>query len=123
MSQFNYSNPEAEGYTPVRRLRRTECFLLATAYHLEYPAHCTKDVIMPILVAAQEGGMFNDPPEDPDLLLPPGQRGKNQPRTLYPKWRGPKHKWSVMQDDEMVQGGFSSKEEAKAFIKDGVQLS
>lgn len=129
------SNPDKR--PPLERLRRFDAYRLAEGYGIPYNPNCSKDVILHLLRDAQQRGVFEHPPVNPDLLLTPGQRRYNATgassmadykrkvinpvklpelaktadvNPLYAKYRGPKWKWCVMSGDEMIEHGLTKKE-------------
>ena len=120
--------PEHAGVPPIKRLRLLECYRLAEAYKIPYPLNCKKEQIMPTLEQAEAAGMFLKPPEDPELLLPPGQRKNNglklvktdvapkvddAPKSM--EYQGPQLKYCIMQGDKRIESGLT-KEEAEARV-------
>lgn len=117
MTSFKHSLPEENGRPAIERLRRTEAYRLADAYNIPYKPGCKKDEIIPLLRSAERNGVFNQQPEDPEMLLPPGQRTQKKAEAkpdAYVKWRGPHDKFCVMVGDSVVKTGYESKEVAQA---------
>ena len=69
------NNPDKR--PPLERLRRFEAYQLADGYGIAYDPNCRKDDILHLLRSAQNRGVFERPPVNPDRLLTAGQRRYN----------------------------------------------
>ena len=135
-NQFKHGAPEMADKKPVQKLRLLECYRLAEAYDITYPPNCVKRVILPLLESAEAAGVFLNPPKDPELLLPPGQRstashnnpdlkvvgGTDKPEVdvvftsedeKRVEYQGPQLKYCVMQGESRVASGLT-KDQAEA---------
>lgn len=108
---------------PLKYYRLSELERIADAYDIPRPDNATKDRLLRVLDSANSDGIFGNPlgsikPKYPEMLLPKGQRPPTDQQSKRIKWGGPKHKWRVMQGDQIVQTGFDSREEAEDWAKE-----
>lgn len=143
MASFEFPLPEQEGLTVLENLRRPQLLQLARAFGVPHPPNTIKSVLLPLLNISLEitaGGKIasrdGNPPANPEYLLsagdrpsaiarrkevwgkkkekPPKKEDTKSPEQLTIKFRGPKHRWCVMNGDEVVESGIQIKEDAIA---------
>jgi len=121
MPSFQHADPIDTLLTPIERLRVWECHRLADAYDIPYRPNATKRQMLPVLKTAQETGVFQKPPPHPELLLPPGQRGKAEMAKASAvvgqrsvEWLGAGRKWVIMEGSIIASSGHASREDAEA---------
>jgi hypothetical protein len=134
MPNFELGNPEEEGVGVIERARLRDLYKYAKAFGVPYTVNCKKDALVPIMKDAEARGVFTKPCPHPEFLGPPSARrallaeqpvaapvdvptvvepNPNQPLTM--KWRGPSHKYCIMQGEEVISTGHS-KEEAQGLV-------
>lgn len=138
MPNFELGNPEEQNIGVIERARLRDLYKYAKAYGVPYTMNCKKDAIVPIMKDAEARGVFTKPCPHPEFLGPPSARRAMQagqpatqppeapklaeaapfdpePAGLQVKWRGPSHKFCVMQGEEVISTGHT-KEEAQGLI-------
>ena len=103
----HFFDERAERQTPVEKMRRSELYALAKKYHIDINPRKPKSKIMPAMLSAQDDGIFNRPPVEPE---PPA-------RTEFSiEHMGVKRKWCVLNNDNIAKFGFESKEAAEDWV-------
>ena len=144
MSNFGLADPaESLFANKVETLRKQDCHRLCDAFGIPYDPKGTKSAVLPYLIRLEvEGKLKAELAPNPEFLKPPSQRAlekkqaneevvkikptekfykpamEEEPPVKFtgPKWRGPKAKWGAVKDDEILQDGFATKDEAEEYL-------